>query len=98
MPFTEFSTSCFRFANISVEVGCFADWGLINRLLLELQYPLGAPFSLGICDGFVGIEEAAACTNERIHWVVCFCICLKTVDLCNVCTSFLQLKIKYNIK
>ena len=77
MSFTEFSTSCFRLAIIPVEVDGLADWGLINRLLLELPDPLDAPSSLGIRDGFVGIEEATTCTNERIHWVVCFAFVLK---------------------
>lgn len=71
MPFTEFSTSCFRLAIIPVEVDGLADWGLINRLLLELPDPLDAPGSLGIRDCFVSIEEATFCTGKRIH-----CCCL----------------------
>ena len=89
MPFTEFSTSCFRLAIIPIEVDGLADWGLINRLLLELPDPLDAPCSLGIRDCFVGIEEATFCTGKRIH-CCCFCFAFigKKVNLCIVCTSF----------
>ena len=80
MSFTEFSTSCFRLAIIPVEVDGLADWGLINRLLLELPDPLDASSSLGIRDGFGGEEEATLCTDERIHFCRLFVSCL--LNLC----------------
>ena len=91
MPFTEFSTSCFRLAIIPIEVDGLADWGLINRLLLELPDPLDAPSSLGIRDGFVGIEEATFCTGKRIH-----CCCLFLLLLVKGLTYVLFVHIFYN--
>ena len=49
MPFTEFSTSCFRFTNIPVEVGGFADFVDVlaqKGQLLDLVYDGGLDDSL----------------------------------------------------